>query len=134
MVAFRDQKSDIFGLKSEFLALFLKSDIKKKHVIIIIYHFCHFSFCNVFLNVARYTLVAISAPPILPLSMRVFLVNIFFGWFFVALKRNGLQSSCWQHPMEYFAFFSFPRLTCLVFFEHFPRQKINFEGPIFWLK
>ena len=79
LATFPDLKSAIFGLKSGFLALYLKVAFKKS--ILIICHFRHFSLSTLFLNVALYTLSSISAPSNFTPYRCAFFVCLFLFWF-----------------------------------------------------
>ena len=69
-------------LKSAFFCTFSNSEIKKKHSILIIFHYGQFSFSTLFLNFVRYSLLPISAPfDFTPMDVR------FFSSFYLFLKK-----------------------------------------------
>ena len=109
---------------------FWKVTIFFRHSILIICHFGHFSFSTLFLNVARYTLSAISGTRI---NMRFIFIFILLFFLKLFLKnKNGQHSSCWQRPRKHCFFLKlFPKPHS---FGRFPLQKWNFQGPKFWSK
>ena len=86
---------------------FLKIDNKKK------IHPCHLSFSHIsfsmlFLNVARYTLVARDFTPI---DVRFFPVFILFCFLKLFLKQNNQHCSCWHCPRNFYKTFSQDQLV-----------------------
>merc|ERR1712127_778297 len=70
------------------MGLFSKVAIFLKHSILIICHGGHFSFSKLFLNVALYRLLAISAPSFFtPIDLRFFLFLLCFDFFKLYLEK-----------------------------------------------
>ena len=122
--AFWDLKNEIFGLKSGFWSLFWESEFFFKHSILIICNGGHFSFSNLFLNAAQYTLSAICA----------FFLVFTMVWFFKALLGKNIKIEVVGNVPGNIFFYFFPSSSRLAVFGRFPRQKWNFQGPKFWSK
>ena len=94
--------------------------------ILIICHFGHSSSSMLFLNVARYRLLAISGTTVLtPIDVRL---RKKFPAF--EKEKYGQRSGCWQRP-KHLKKKLFPKTYS---FGPFLRQKWHFEGPKFWSK
>ena len=88
-------------VKNKLLALLWKVTLFFNHSILIIWHFGHFFFTKIFLNVTRYRVVAVGLP-FWSLSMWVFFWFVFIFLFQKFLKKKGQHSGCWQPPRIFF--------------------------------
>ena len=107
LAAFQDINSAFFGLKSVFLALFWKVTIFIRHSILMICHFGHFSFSTLFLNIAWYTLLAISGTNIFTP------INVRFLRFLFLIKNKNQHSGCWKRHRQR-VFFTFSRASLVL--------------------
>ena len=125
MVTLQDLKITIFG----FWHFFEKWQYFKNYFILIICHFGHFSFSKLFLNVALYTLVALSCSTILTPTWCAFFssdFNFLITWVFfmvnIAVVSNVPGNG---------SYFTSSWDPLIWLFWPFPRQKGKFQGPNF---